>query len=257
MSVAEKPGVLERLGSALNSSDLAPREGKMGAVELIGALAFTQTNPDAAEHVEMDAAVIDPRTELASVLVRLKYGGDRVLGERAVTLLCGWVRHQKAFGRWKERKAGDLVEVFARQALAEWLFPVCGECSGREFLGLEKGATEERRVRCTRCRGVGLVEVTTKSRWTVKRDCTGCAGRGWRTYTRVSKTKTQQCTSCNGTGRRRADDAGRARVLRLEQRVYQRHWLKRFDWLSAGLDRLDRLQRLCLQSQMRSGIKAA
>jgi hypothetical protein len=47
MTVAEKPGVLERLGGALNSGNLESIDDRIGAVDLIAALAYTQTNPDA------------------------------------------------------------------------------------------------------------------------------------------------------------------------------------------------------------------
>lgn len=257
---AEKPGVLERLGSAFSSSDLSPREGVVGAVELLGALAYTQINPDAAAHVEVGAAVIDPRTELASILVRLKYGGDRVLGERAVLLLAHWVRHQKAFGRWKMRRGcDDLLTRFVRQGLAEWLYPVCDECHGRELVGLDKGEIQEKKVRCTLCRSSGLVRYTSEGKYRkaqIRKPCTSCGGGGWRTHRRVRQTKTRSCDACMGTGRRRPNDAERANALRLDHKIYERHWLRRFDWLSAGLDRLDTLERYCLQSQMKAGINA-
>lgn len=258
---AEKPGVLERLGSALNSSDLtSSSEGKMGAVDLIAALAYTQTNPDAAEHAELEAAPIDPRTELASVLVRLKYAGDRVLGERAVHLLTHWVHHQKAYGKWKVRPGSYLLQRFVRQCLAEWLYPVCPGCHGRTLLGADKGDVVEKRIRCTRCRGTGTVHLTRRREGheaTVRKDCLGCRGGGWKVHRRVRAEKTQQCNICNGTGRRRAPDGERAHVLGIEHKTYERHWLKRFDWLTAGLDRLDRLEQYCLQSQLRAGITRA
>src|SRR5690606_32152051 len=116
-----------------------PREGRIGAVELLAAMAYTQLNPDAAEHAGLDQAAIDPRTELASVLVRMKYGGDRSLGNRAVRLLVQWIRHQKAYRRWKVRPDSNILERFAQQGLAEWLFPVCQECHGGELLGADKG----------------------------------------------------------------------------------------------------------------------
>ncbi len=259
MSMAERPGVLERLGSALNSSDLSPREGVTGAVELIGAMAYAQTNPDAAEHNEMELAYVDPRTELGSILVRLKYGGDRVLGERAVLLLAHWVRHQKAWRKWKLQATADwIVWRFVRQGLAEWLFPVCQECHGREMLGLDKGEIVEKRVRCTRCRGTGNVTLTsrlhsleTRKPVQLVKSCLSCGGRGWRMHRRPSNTKARECNSCGGTGRLRHNDSERANALGVEHRIYKRHWEKRFAWLLAGLDRIDKLEKNVLQSQLR------
>jgi hypothetical protein len=241
----EKPSLLERLGSALNSSDLSPVDGKMQSVELIAALAYTQINPDASAHVELDAALIDPRTELASILVRLKYGGDRVLGDRAVHLLVSWVVHQKAYAKWKVRREGPLY-LFARQGLAEWLYAVCPVCSGRKLLGMDKGEIVERRIKCTGCRGQGDVV-----RDGIRKTCLRCGGNRWTTHRRVKQTKPSQCYSCRGTGQRRPSDAERALALRVDHKVYERHWARRFSWLAAGLDRLDHLQKLCLQSQFR------
>ena len=72
-----------------------------------------------------------------------------------------------------------------------------------------------------------------------------------RTIQRVRQGKPRTCYSCLGTGRRRANDAERAIALGLEHKVYQRHWVKRFSWLQAGLDRLDHLAKMALRSQLR------
>lgn len=255
MAVAEKPGVLERLGSALNSSDLSPVPRGTTSVDLIAAMAYTQTNPDAAEHDELDLPKIDPRTELASMLVRMKYGGDRTLGARAALLLAHWVRHQKAFRKWKKPSAGDdMVERFVRQGLAEWLYPVCQECSGREMLGLDKGEVIEKRVQCTRCHGRRTVALRSeKSGTPITRDCLGCGGKGWRVHRRPAQTKARECGACGGTGRNRVGDAERANSLGLELKTYQRIWPRRFAWLAAGLDKLDKLEQYCLQSQLKAG----
>ena len=101
MSTAERPNVLERLGSALNSADLQARDEVVGAVDLIVAMAYTQTNTSAAGHQALESAEIDPRTELASLLVRLKYAGDNSVAERTALKLEHWVIHQRAFRKWK------------------------------------------------------------------------------------------------------------------------------------------------------------
>jgi hypothetical protein len=254
---AERPDVLERLGGALNSSDLSPDDERVRAIDLIAALAYTQINPDGAEHDALEVAPIDPRTELAAVLVRLKYAGDRELGNRAAILLGHWVRRQKAFGKWRIYPGQlSVLDCFVRQSLAEWLYPVCQVCSGREALGTARGEVVQRRVRCTRCEAKGWLMVAPKesksgARHKVRRDCLSCNGRGWNTLTRVRQEKARECYACMGTGRQRPNDAERARVLGLEHRIYQRHWQRRFDWLAAGLDRLDRLVKRSLQMQMR------
>jgi hypothetical protein len=124
--------------------------------------------------------VIDPRTELASVLVRLKYGGDRVLGDRAALLLVHWVRHQKAYTNWSVKPRESCSIDSRSNASAEWLFPVCQACDGRALLGADRGEIIERKIRCTRCSSSGLVTVKK-----VRRICLGCGGSGWKTHRRV------------------------------------------------------------------------
>jgi hypothetical protein len=196
VSLMEKPGVLEKLGSALNSSDLSPVEGRTGAVELIGALGYTQINPDAVEHGEHELAAIDPRTEVGALLVRIKYGGDRALTERAVRLLIAWVHHQRAYRKWKLRAGGEgLLEKFVRTGFGEWLDPVCRLCCGREMLGLERGAIKSRRVRCTRCGGAGSLEL-------MPRNPKFTGTKGARGYSAGPATRAvrRPCTACHGMG---------------------------------------------------------
>ena len=266
MSAAGKPGVLERLGTALNSADLQSRDEFVGAVDLIAAMAYTQTNASASGHDALESAQIDPRTELASLLVRLKYGGDNSVAERTSVKLEHWVIHQRAFRKWKIKPGQSRqLRCFVRGSLDEWLFPVCGECHGRQLVGLEREEIVEKRVRCGRCRGKGwLHEVPrygdrspTRIGVKVTKDCPLCGGGGWRTHQRVRQRKTEQCHRCKGTGLRIPGEMERSSVLGVEVRVYQRHWAKRFSWLAAGLDRLDHMQRRSLQSWLSSGISRA
>jgi hypothetical protein len=264
LSADEKPSILEHLGAALNSGDLTPREGKLSHVDLIAALGQMQANPDAIEHEAKigDAAtlgeVIDPRAELAVVLLRLKYGGDRGLGERATRLLARWIRHQRAYGKWKLRPgAGDgMLEKFARLALAEWLFPVCPTCEGRKVLGLDAGHVVSKRIRCKACKGFGELKVKSgNSKALLRRSCYGCGGSGWRSMQRTVTGAPKTCYSCIGTGLRRDADTERAMSLGLEERVYLRHWQRRFSWIAGALDKLDGLGKRYLQVQTRERIK--
>jgi len=252
-----KPDVLERAGIALSVG---------GDADLIGALAYAQTNPNAEEHEERVVAEIDARTELASQLMRLKLGGDVGVASRVTLMLERWVRHQRAFRQWKMRPGrADLVSRFVRQGLDEWLFETCTECQGLQLVGLDRGEIVTRRIRCVRCAGRGwLNEVpryTPKSPSMlgakVRSDCRMCGGGGWRTFSRVRQRKTEQCSRCKGTGLRIASDTERARALGVELRVYQHYWAKRFSWLADALDHLDHVERRCLQSQLRSGISRA
>lgn len=256
---ADKPGVLERLASAMGSSDLAPDHEQIKPIDLITALAYTQTNPGASEHGSLEFAQIDPRTELAGVLVRVKYAGDRALGTRALHLLVHWVRHQRAFRKWPAGQHGRL-DRFVEQGLAEWLYPICAECNGRQMTGLDRGEIVERRVRCRRCKGGGEVLESRQGRqgtYQLRRSCPACNGMGARTFQRVRQSKPELCGSCYGTGQRRAADAERAIALSVDVRIYERHWAKRFSWLAASLDGIDRLERNCLQSVLSGRIKRA
>jgi len=252
--MSTKRDVLERAGIALSvGSD----------PDLVGALAYAQTNPNAEEHEVRDIAEIDARTELGSQLVRLKLGGDASVASRVALLLERWARHQRPFLRSKRVRRADLVSRFVGQCLHEWLFATCTECHGRQLVGLDRGEIVERRIRCVLCAGRGwLNEVpryTPKSPCMnglkVRSDCRMCGGGGWRTLSRVRQRKTEQCGKCKGTGLRIADNAERAMALGVDVRVYEKHWEWRFSWLASGLDRLEHLERRCLQSQLRTDIR--
>jgi hypothetical protein len=208
--------------------------------------------PGRAEHLPLDAAVIDPRTELASVLVRLKYGGDRVLGDRATHLLVHWVRHQKAYTNWSVKPRSSVLDRFAQQCLGRMALPC--------LPGLRRPRAPRRRSR----RDHRAQDPLHALQQLGPRDGEESAPHLPRLRRQrmenapaCTPSKTRECTSCLGTGLRRPSDAERVRVLGIEHKTYLRHWLKRFAWLAAGLDRLDRLQKYCLQSQLRAGINRA
>jgi hypothetical protein len=46
------------------------------------------------------------------------------------------------------------------------------------------------------------------------------------------------------------NDGERARALRVSLVQYQRHWLRRFDWLHVRLDRLDQTENNLLHSAL-------
>lgn len=265
--VNERPGVIELTGAAVNASDLSPREGVLGAVERVAALAYTQMNPGALEHSATEQIEIDPGSELAAVLIRLKAGGQRREAERALQLLVQWIRHQRAYAKWKVRDGDSLVHTFARRALFEWLNDTCPECGGAAWRGLERDSLMTKRTACRPCRGSGRVDylsvgmLNAQGRWVggvagecgkwMRRICAACGGNGKRFQDKVRAIKPKECSDCRGTGRRLADDAGRASVLGVPALTYQKHWLRRFEWLSARLDRLDRLETNLLRSALR------
>lgn len=253
---AERPDVLERLGSALNSSDLSPDGVRSMPVDLIGASGLAQINPEGRAHAEHETSQISPRTELGGVLVRLKAGGDRTLGNRAVYLLAAWVQAQKAYARWKIRPGrNDLLDRFARQALAEWLNPVCPNCLGRQVLGMDRGEIKERRVRCVPCKSSGrrFLRSPAGRLSAVQHQCPECHGMGLKTARKVVTTKPRTCNACHGTGTHRVSDAERALAMGVDQNVYRKHWAKRFSWMAGAFDRIEGTERNCLRVQLKSG----
>jgi len=234
-----KPGLREKMGVAVNATDLSSIEGHEGAVERIAALAYTQTNPGSVEHAAKAIDEIDPGAELGALLIRIKAGGQYREADRAADLFVHWIRGHPKYAHWKIRDGRGLLQAFARQGLAEWLWPVCVECKGVEAVGMERDRRENKRVKCRSCRGDGRVRRTTESGKPFWRSCELCCGFGRTLREKVYNVKPRDCPSCNGTGQRLINDNERARVLRVSLAQYQRHWLKRFDWLRRRLDHLD------------------
>jgi len=246
----EKPDVLERLGSAMGSSDLSPHLDKPAATDLLAALAMVQLRAGEDVPGGFSSWTIDPRTELGGVLLRLKIGGDRSVENRALHMLVRWLLHQRACRGWKLKPGqGSIIERFARQGLREWLYPTCDACHGRQMLGLDRGEIVERRIRCTRCRGQGWLTETEKK---VTRDCVRCGGSGARKLVKVRKSKPEHCLRCGGTGQRRITVAERAAALGLDVKTCERHWEKRFAWIERSFDWINHLLKRQLQSQLRS-----
>lgn len=261
---AEKPGLAELMGRAMNATNLASREGQIGPVERIAALAYAQTNPDSKEHGPLsDAQVeIDPRAQLGSLLLRIKAGrapGSIPIKEamQAVDMLTHWVRQQKYFSKWKLHDGRGMLQAFVRQGLAEWLTDTCPDCDGVEWTGLERDAVKSKRVKCKGCKGSGSMVMRKKSGPKKPPDgpmielqvpCVHC--RGFRSVLRetIRKVRPRMCGSCRGTGRRLANDPERARVLAVSLATYERHWIRRFEWLRCRLDVLDRLEKNLLQN---------
>lgn len=253
----ERPGLIERAGVAVNASNLEPIEGREGAVEKVAALGLTQINRGAVEHGARDQAEIDPSAELGVVLMRFKAGRQHREAERAVYLLLSWVRHQKAYSRWKVKAGPNLLQSFVTRALCEWIWDVCPVCDGVEWQGLERDALVSKRRGCVTCKGEGRIWYAPKqpgkrsaSVGPVARICPDCCGNRKVLVEKVQSVTPRECKACNGTGRRRPHDGERARALAISFEAYQKHWLRRFDWLMARLDTLDRVQGQLLRSAL-------
>lgn len=250
-SAHSKPSLQERIGGAVSGGRLASVAGREGAGDLVAALALTQINPGAGEHGERDDAQIDPRAEVAAVLLRIKAGGQLRDAGRAIDLLVNWIRNQRAFSKWKIKSGHGILHSFVAQSLAEWLFQACPACRGTRSVGIERDAVVSRpvKIRCNECKGKGFKVLQSRNRMGyVRHPCGACQSFGHAMHDRVEKVKPGDCSTCRGTGRAMVNDSQRARALGVSFDIYQRHWLRRFAWLASRLDYLEGHQNRLLQS---------
>jgi hypothetical protein len=267
-TTAEKPGLMERMGRAVNATSLASKDGQIGNVEMVAALAFAQMNPSGDVHVaRKDAEIeIDPGAYLGSLLIRIKAGrrpGSVPTKEAMVAVdnLVHWVRQQKYFSKWKLRDGHGMLRSFVMQGLAEWLTDTCPDCDGVEWTGLERDSVKAKRVKCRSCKGTGWGSRTKRSGprsdgppITLRIACPACSGYRSVLKEVVRPVRPKQCGSCRGTGRRLANDPERSRVLAVSMATYERHWIRRFEWLRDRLDALDKSEKNMLQTQLQRRI---
>ena len=245
-----KPGLVERIGSAVNASNLSTAEGKDGAVDKLLALAYTQINPGGKVHGAREQGEIDPRAELGALLIRIKAGGQHREMDRAVAMLVHWVRKQAYFKHWDSKLAGTVLPSLVRQCLAEWLWPVCTLCQGIGWVGIERDTLVSKRITCRACKGAGQKA----NGQGVVHQCEPCRGFGKMARERVRESKPRLCPQCNGVGSKPPRDHERARALGISVDAYQRHWVKRFDWMRDRLDGIDNLELRLLRSALGQGI---
>jgi hypothetical protein len=255
-SVYEKPGLREKMGAAVNATNLSPIEDREGNVERVAALGYVQINPGAQEHGPRENEEIDPGAELGALLLRVKAGQQFKEAERAVELLVHWIRGRHAYERWKVKDGRGLLQAFARQTLAEWLWQTCLRCKGTESIGLERDSLQSKRTACRGCAGSGRIHYQSDrgkefaDGRKVSKACPICRGFGRILRERVRSIRPRDCPTCRGTGRRLINDFERARALAQSLAIYHRHWVRRFAWLHERLDRLDQNENNLLQSAL-------
>lgn len=244
----EKTGLRERMGGAVNATNLLAVEDREGSVDLVGALALTQINPGAQSHAGEEIIEIDPRARLGALLVRIKAGRQYREGEIAVQLLVHWVRNRRPkflkrrIGARRVQESSGLLHGFVRQALAEWLWPVCPTCRGAEWDGQQSCDVVTKRRLCPECRGGLTVLARTERGKLYRKACPRCSSLGIVMRDELRALRSKTCFPCHGTGVRLINDAERARALQVSLEIYARHWIRQFTWLHERLDKLDALE---------------
>lgn len=140
----ERITVQEKIGWAISAGNLNQNAERESASDRIAALAITG--------------------ELASCLYRIRYGGQVEYRKRAVLLLAADLRGKSKRNRWKLPHP-DIIERLAGQAIIEWMEPLCPECRGRKFVGLERlpGAMGVPKI-CPACSGNGTGKISQAAR---------------------------------------------------------------------------------------------
>lgn len=143
--MSDRPSPLERLSSALNSSDLTFDADHRGDLDYVAALGIA-----ASRH-----------GKVASPVMRVHYAnspGDLNSAFRAVVSL---VKRFNAKRNW--RLNAKSVQVVALHALSHHVDPVCQHCHGRKFELLEGSPTLSAKA-CRHCHGTGRRPVQKKHR---------------------------------------------------------------------------------------------
>jgi len=152
MSESAPTTIAERYGTAVNAGSLEHSDGESHA-DRLGAMAFV-------------------RDRLATLLWRLKYGGDHTQLKPAHAVLV----HRFVAER---RMSRDIAGRVCARVILEWMEDRCKACKGRGMLGVSRQGDE-----------------------------TGTA---------------RVCPSCQGTARRRVNQAARCEAIGVDRRRY-RDW---------------------------------
>lgn len=226
-----RPSLREAVGCAVNSSNLKSDDLKESSVDRVAAMASA--------------------SELGSVLLRLKVGGDTTVLKRAAALLARLVREQEdpPFGDWTRAKT-SLIYRICERVINEWLQDKCPKCRGRGRTGMGKGVVISSSVDCHPCAGSGRVlHVGNRTQAVLDSPefgplmfgaeeafrsntipCKWCNGKGSILTDKSIKEASlgKVCTQCQGTRQRRINGAERARVVGVSPKNYWKTWDPRF-----------------------------
>lgn len=143
--MSDRPSTLERLSTALSSSDLSVDADHRGDVDFIVALGMAASR----------------NGSVAAPLTRLHLAGSATELKSTLRSVTGLVRRMNAKRNW--RLNGQAVHTVALQALAHHIVPVCQVCQGRQF-ELQKGAPVLSTRICKACHGTGRRPIQKKHR---------------------------------------------------------------------------------------------
>lgn len=209
--------VRERVGVAVNTTNLAPDRAASTVIAALGSAAMMRSGVMGPNGPEMcvnacGAPMVDIRRRIAALLQRAKHGADHsTLGQSAL-LFAHWMRKQPRYAAWKIRGGDSLLVRFASAVVSEWMHDSCGQCGG------------------------------------VGRVLAGEPGRNART---------RGCPSCHGRGRVMPRPRERMRMLGISQDAYERLWEKPFRDAHGWLIVIERSNLGALQSQLKRDIVPA
>lgn len=150
----------ERIAVAANTSNLGD-DGLAAQVAAAMGAAAMMMDTDAAGHRQarqtaLGTAQLHPRRQLAALIERAKYGGDRKVRHEIVIKLAHVLARSRIFARRKGKSRSPQLFAFSGLVVAEWLYPNCPQCGGGGFVALGKAVARNTLTTvCGVCRGSG------------------------------------------------------------------------------------------------------
>lgn len=150
----------ERIAVAANTSNLGDDSLAAHVAGAMGAAAMMmETNAGGHRQARLTAAAtaqIHPRRQLAALIERAKYGGDRSVRHEIVIKLAHVLAKSRIFTRHKGKSRSPQLFAFAGLVVAEWLHPNCPQCGGGGFVALGKSVGRNTLTTiCGVCKGTG------------------------------------------------------------------------------------------------------
>ena len=143
--MTERPSPLERLSTALNSSDLTVDADHRGDVDYVLALGFASAHHSA----------------VAAPMMHVHLTGTHSALHTAYDAVLAMVKRLSAKRNWRLNAQG--LQAVALQSLSHHVSPSCEACHGRKFELQDNAPVLSTRV-CRSCRGTGRRPVQKKYR---------------------------------------------------------------------------------------------